>query len=477
MEKGTDVTQENSIFVTKLQDDLHMALKLWHQPNTNSTPLNDLFFFRQTRRKTNNIRQATNQVVLAALQALENEHSQLAHFLRLRFLDELKMSHVANQLNIAEGTAYRRQREAINQLAESLLKLEHQIRNEYQARLENRLNLPHQTDLVGVTPHLQTLLNKLTAPGPPWLLTIEGLGGIGKTALANVLIRTLALTDYYQAVAWINAKQQEFLPAAGLQPTNQPALSLDTLINNLLIQLEVEVPPAVSAQEKLTLLTRLLKDAPYLIVIDNLETALDHQALLPTLNKLANPSRFLLTSRHSLKAHSDIYCFSIPTLSRADTFTFLKQEAQLRHIAALAGATQNQLESIYQVVGGNPLALKLILGQIRLLPLAQVLENLRQAQGKKIDALYTHIYWQAWQTLDLASQHVLLMMPLAQEGDFDHLAAISNLDVGDLNDALDHLITYSLVEVSGSLEDRRYRIHRLTETFLLTEVTKWQAKT
>jgi hypothetical protein len=40
-----------------------------------------------------------------------------------------------------------------------------------------------------------------------------------------------------------------------------------------------------------------------------------------------------------------------------------------------------------------------------------------------------------------------------------------------------NLTRLSLVEVGGDLEHRRYRIHRLTETFLLNEVVKWQLPT
>ena len=43
-----------------------------------------------------------------------------------------------------------------------------------------------------------------------------------------------------------------------------------------------------------------------------------------------------------------------------------------------------------------------------------------------------------------------------------------------LNQALDHLVTLSLVEPGGDITRRRYRIHRLTESFLLTEVARWQ---
>jgi hypothetical protein len=153
----------------------------------------------------------------------------------------------------------------------------------------------------------------------------------------------------------------------------------------------------------------------------------------------------------------------------------LRHEAGVRLIPALATASETQLESIYQVVGGNPLALKLVAGQTRLLPLSQILDNLKQARGKKVEALYTYIYWQAWHALDLLSQQVLLLMPLAQDGDLAQLAAVSQLDLDQLNEALENLVSLSLVEVRGDLGEVYYRIHRLTESFLLTEVTKWQS--
>jgi DNA-binding MarR family transcriptional regulator len=239
-------------------------------------------------------------------------------------------------------------------------------------------------------------------------------------------------------------------------------------------QLDPHLSLARSAEEKQILLTNLLKTQAYLVVVDNLETVVDYQTLLPLLRQLANPTKILLTSRYSLHAYNDVFCFSLPELAPADARALLKHEGRTRGVAALRNATSTQLAEIYHVVGGNPLALKLVVGQLCVLPLAQVLENLKQAQDKTIDALYTYIYWQAWHALDEISQMVLLVMPLAQNGTFDQLAAVSEVDPQALNQALEYLVRLSLVEVSGDLEQRRYRIHRLTETFLLNEVIKWQ---
>jgi len=67
-------------------------------------------------------------------------------------------------------------------------------------------------------------------------------------------------------------------------------------------------------------------------------------------------------------------------------------------------------------------------------------------------------------------------MPLVAEsgGGLDHIAELSTLPDARLTTALQQLVTFSLINVRGPFEARRYSVHRLTETFLLNEVLKWQ---
>jgi hypothetical protein len=115
-----------------------------------------------------------------------------------------------------------------------------------------------------------------------------------------------------------------------------------------------------------------------------------------------------------------------------------------------------------------------VVGQVSILSLPQVLKNLKQAQGKTIDDLYTFIYWQAWLMLDTISQKTFLMMPLAHEGTVPQLIHLTKLETKDLEQALQQLTELSLVQVGGNLEERRYTIHRLTETFILNEAIEWK---
>jgi hypothetical protein len=142
----------------------------------------------------------------------------------------------------------------------------------------------------------------------------------------------------------------------------------------------------------------------------------------------------------------------------------------------VAGAPDESLARVYEVAGGNPLALQLLLGQMHTLSLSRVVDDLRQAQGRKIEELYSHIYWRSWQLLSDAARRVLAIMPLVAEsgGGLDQIAALCELDDEEMAAGLQQLVALSLVNVRGTLEARRYSIHRLTETFLLEQVLRWQ---
>ena len=341
-------------------------------------------------------------------------------------------------------------------------------------RTLSRLEPVGEQRLFGIDETRRQLLDVIEAQDRPWIIALDGIGGIGKTSLANDLARRQVEGERFYDIAWASAKQEEFRPESGLESTGRPALDTETLTDILLEQLSELPNLTTSSQEKQLTLTRLLKAQPYLVIIDNLESVADYEALLPYLRQLANPTKFLLTTRHSLKAYADIYALSLSELPQTDVLAFIRYEAETRGITVLIQAPDEALLPIYQVVGGNPLALKLVLGQIGFLPLSQALENLKEAQGAKVEALYTYIYWQAWHMLNESSRQLFLTMPIIPNGTFTQLTTASDLDTDQAQTALAQLIALSLVEVGGDLLEPRYRLHRLTETFLMNEVLKWQ---
>lgn len=467
--------QQSSI---QFRKNVQKALKEWSNNNYES-PLENLHLFRKLRREqASSIRQTANQVLLSGIDALANAHPQDAEILQLRYLDGLSVQETANRFNIAESTVYSKQRVAINLLADMLCDIDHQSRAAHHADLIQRLEAPSYSHLVGVEATLLELLELLYNPDQPWLLSIEGIGGIGKTSLANALIQRAIEDSQFEDFGWISTRQTSLTLGGHIRGHMQAALTAEELIEQLLAQLlpKLELPNPCRPQHALNILQEHLKATPHLVVIDNLETVMDVESLLPTLQKLSNPSKFILTSREQLDSEPNVYHFAIQPLECADAIELIRQEAKVSNLPVLAESSHNDLQVIFDTVGGNPLALRLVVGQTHVYALDAVLEDLVAAQGQPTENLYTYIYRRSWESLAEMERLAFLAMPLTSQlgDDFEFLASVSGLDLQMLRTAMNKLVMLNLVDSRGGLYERYYSIHNLTRSFLQNQVAKWE---
>lgn len=463
------------------QKQIHDALSLWHQGDSRGAVLDHLLSWQLIQQKGQlGVRQTTNQLLLEGLTELAREDPIAQRILELRFLSEESGQHIANILHLAEGTIWRKQREAIVQLAAIIARHNEIVQKERLNRLGRRLPTTTDIRLFGIEQHLIQLAEQLAQRDAPWLVAIEGIGGIGKTTLATALVKELLGTPQWHDAAWVTARQQIFNGGGAIKPVSKPALTTEALVDNLIEQL---VRPDIGSSiltfdQKTTILQERLRESPYLIVIDNLETLLDIETLLTTLRSWSNPTKFVLTSRVSRFHETDIFHFTVPELCAADTLSLIRNEAAIRNNRVLVEASDADLQPIYETVGGNPLAVRLVVGQTHIHGLGRVLADLQGAQGHSVEQLYHYIYWQVWEQLDEFAQQILLLMPLIMEdgGDFDYLVAMAagaGVDAVALGNALDRLVAQNLVDSKGGLHERRYTIHALTRTFLQEQVLKW----
>jgi hypothetical protein len=220
----------------------------------------------------------------------------------------------------------------------------------------------------------------------------------------------------------------------------------------------------------------VLRRKPHLLVVDNLETVVDLEALLPALRTLVDPSKVVLTSRKRLVGERDIYLYPVPELPEAHALALVRAAGAHHNVAGLASADDAELRPIYAAVGGNPLALLLVAGQLHLHDLPTVLADLQEARGAPVENLYTFIYRRAWDNLDELQRRVLLAMSLVNtHGDnLAFVAATAELPLAAVHDALQQLMLLNLVFASGDLRARRYGIHSLTRSFLHEQVARWR---
>jgi hypothetical protein len=454
---------------------VHAALRAWH--SLGGTPedlLEPLLLVQERRAATageNNpaaARYATNHVLMSGLDELATQDDLAAQVLRARFLDDHKIRAVASKLNMSVDSVNRVQAVAIQRLAQIVWNHEQELRERRALEMEAHLQPPQYLELFGFDHIRQQLLDRLLKPEAPWVTAIVGIGGIGKTALADTVARQVIRHFRFEQVFWVRAEPGRLGPAT-------PRLTFETLLSKLSEALWPHRTDGDSPDEQAVRVRQALKARPHLIVIDNLETEADTAYLLERLNDLAVPSKFLLTSRTRPPRQAAVFAVLLDELKFEDALSLLRHHAAQIGQTSLVRVPKKQVRSVYRVIGGNPLAIKLVVGLAAVQPLSQILDDLARSRPGEIEDLYRHIYWGAWRTLSAEARALLQAMPLvAEKGALPaQMRAFSGLPEEQLWPAIHELADRSLLEVRGTAVERRYSIHHLTETFLRTEIIDW----
>lgn len=461
-------------------EDVLTALRLWHGGETNEWPLAKMRLGLSLSSQESSYGTlaeggpaASNRAILSyGLDQLRKVSAEAEELLRERFENRRDVLTVANRLNISESTLYYRQRQAISHLTDILSQHEDIASSEWRNVMSNRLGVPSYELLVGIEEPVKLLKEAIYNPTSNFIISIDGIGGLGKTALADYLARLMIQTTQFDEIAWITAKHTHLSMLGRLQiESGRPALTLPLLIENLFNQLNVAANHDNMTQlQRQRLLHRFVKERKCLIIIDNLETVADYRNLLPELKKWQNPSKFLLTSRIRLIAEPGIFSYSHKELNEKSALQLIRHEAQRAGFTDLAIAKDEELLQIFNLVGGNPLALKLIIGQLRFYSLSTVLERFSQTRETNLnEGIFDYIFREIWESLNDNSKTILISLTQAGESGFtlDHLVTVAELPDSIVYECLTDLVLISLVDITGSLTKRRYRLHRLTELFLI----------
>jgi hypothetical protein len=222
--------------------------------------------------------------------------------------------------------------------------------------------------------------------------------------------------------------------------------------------------------ERALALKRHFAEHPILVVLDNLDGEVAKLHWIESLNDLANPSRFILTSRKLPHPTGLVYVMTVGELSSANSLRVITSHVKARGLKSKVVDLRANWNSIFDRVGGHPLALKLFGGLLHSLSLAETMDAIGKPKGGDVAALYTQIYRASWRTLGEDAQRVLLTMPLAGEAGLtlDQLQYMAKLEKFRVRLAVENLVQNSLLEMRGF--EPRYGIHHLTRTFLSTEL-------
>ena len=466
----------------QLLSDLRNALKRWHRPTLGDTVLAESLAVVQARLSADPSLSRSNalrQMVRTALASLrETRRAKEADLLERHYFRQQSVIRLTETYSLSERSLYYRLQEALVALAHALWSLEQAevdttpgvllATRRIQALARTR-HLPPQTytQLFGMDEVLTQLLEYLGDYDGHWVISLDGMAGLGKTALAREAASRVAQTDRFADIGWVMVRPIAYLPRGPMQ-LDVPALTcgqvLDTIANQL-SDADLSPLPLPTKRER----TReMLAERACLVVLDNLETALDCETWPEWFWEMAEPSKFLLTSRHWLDLDVGQSVVWLDQLSESESLALLRHEAHLRGLREVAASSDDVLRPILAVTGGNPLALKLVAGQLISLPLSRILAGLEASQPA-VDPFYRYLYSMSWDLVSERAQHLLRRMAESQacEASWEDLATISGLPGDDLNVLIDELVTHSLVQAAGF--EKTYSLHPLTQHFALSQ--------
>lgn len=446
----------SQIKTTQFAKHVHQALQSLSKRSASIPAIEGLLFYEHVcAQPSRNGRMALPSLELfvqRSLRQFRSEHASHAKLLMQRFVEQETAKEIAHKLSISQETVNRNQQRAIQLFADWLLEQERAAHQQRRSALLASLPPASFGELVGMDALQKKLTSLLRRPELPWVLCLSGIGGIGKSSLANQALRNVLDPSPYRGIVWLTA------------PHDQP-LTQRTLLAELSRRL---LPVTLPASERLAALQTRLKQHAHLIVLDDVSTELDDTAWVDWLHSFANPSRFLLCSRQLPATLARAYVLPVGELNAKAALALMSYQAREVGLEDCLPALRKHAAALYARTGGNPLALKLAVGLLHSWPMASILEALQERSQPDIAALYTAIYQASWQALSEDGRRLLLAMPLvaAEGASLAQLRAISGLSAAALRNAIRELHIRSLLEASGEDENKRYSIHHLTRSFV-----------
>lgn len=318
---------------------------------------------------------------------------------------------------------------------------------------------PHYGDFLGRDPDLARVLEGLGSRWP--MISIEGMGGVGKTTLAiETAYRCLLngksnLTIPFETAIWISAKDRP-----------EQKHWLDEVLAVIAKVLDFPYIIELSLEQKLLEVDNLLRIHRALIIIDNFETIEDPE-LEQWMQKVPEPSKVLITGRYA--RHRRVWDIHLRGLEEPEALKLIRQHAQRLGLQALVAASDEVLSPLTYITEGNPMAIEMSLGHIKrgALNFAEMVDNLYNA-SQRVNDIFDYLYRHAWEFLSEDARRVLMVMPcFVGTASKEAIGTSSSLGDFPLAAALEQLIESSLINneesVSGKMQ--RYSIHPLTQAF------------
>jgi hypothetical protein len=299
------------------------------------------------------------------------------------------------------------------------------------------------------------------------LVTIDGIGGIGKSALALEVAHRY-LRDYdrlppeerFEAIIWTSAKSS-VLTANGIAPTLQITRTLEDIYATISITVEREDITRAPPEEQDERVTRALTQQRTLLIVDNLETV-DDERVNALLRELPAPTKAIVTTRHRIDVAYPVRLTGMP---KEDGLALIAQERAKKG----ARLTEAEAEKLYDRTGGVPLAIVWSIAQVGF---GYDVEAVLRRLGQPCQDISRFVFEGSMEHIHGTDAHKLAMALslFATDATREVLGYVAGLDRDILgrDEGLVDLERLSLLNKQGE----RFSLLPLTRSYLAHELTE-----
>ncbi|MCI0610080.1 MAG: tetratricopeptide repeat protein [Anaerolineae bacterium] len=324
-------------------------------------------------------------------------------------------------------------------------------------------SLPRRPYFVGRDEEIKTILQSLQPNSRTFIIGIEGIGGVGKSALATEVSHRCIENDLFEAVIWVSAKEST-LTLHGIEPITPEVKSLSDILITIGTTLGNPTIGNLSIQDQIKRAYNLLSRQTTLLVLDNFESLSKNEQrdILDFLRRSPITLKVVVTSRERV---SEGQIIRLQGLSFEESNALLEWDAQQKNIHL----TKDQSKYLVELTGGLPLALLWVQGQIAVLGYSatQVLDKLSLDTDIPI---LQYCFNHSWNLLRHSNEKKLLFIMALQpeavsRSALKEIAGIEDADSFD--NAISDLLQLTLIEHAFGRD--YFSILPLTRRFIRTQ--------
>ncbi len=289
----------------------------------------------------------------------------------------------------------------------------------------------------------------------PWVVSIRGYPGAGKTTLALEVAQRCVEKGYFDAIIWIAARTER----EGF------VTSLETICNTIGQVLgDRRVVAADSLPEKQALAIKNLANLPRcLLIIDNTEVLTDeqHQEIYHFVQQVPMSTSVLLTSRERGRASELETVIKLFGMDVSEGLAFMRNVCRARGMSPGA----EDLRYIHEATSGIPSAMRIAIGLMS--EGYTPYEAVRSDIGR-VEEMLEYLLEEAYSKLTTIEKKILHVMPIfLTPAPLPLISAASGVEGTHLRVALNRLRTLFLLKEH---EASRYDILAPTRFFLQRRV-------